>query len=257
MNLDRILKQAVQITKENTPAILTSCAVVGTISTALLTAKASSQATLILDENRVVRVKEELGPATLKDEFGMVWKLYIPPVLSGAATVGCILASHSVNRKRHAAAIAAYSITDTAFREYRDKIIEEIGTAKEQKFREEIGVDHIKKNPLGDREVVVMVDGETLFHDSMSGRYFKSDTERVRQAVNNINSKALVNDYVSLNEFYQEIGLSPTVLGDEMGWRSDRLLEITFGATISDDGRPALDIDYLVAPLRGYYRGHA
>lgn len=55
--------------------------------------------------------------------------------------------------------------------------------------------------------------------------------------------------YAALNDFYNEIGLSNTDMGDELGWNlDDGLLEISYGAMVADDGRPCITLDYHVAP---------
>jgi hypothetical protein len=55
--------------------------------------------------------------------------------------------------------------------------------------------------------------------------------------------------YAALNDFYNEIGLSNTDMGDELGWNlDDGLLEISYGAMVADDGRPCITLDYHIAP---------
>ena len=59
--------------------------------------------------------------------------------------------------------------------------------------------------------------------------------------------------YVSLNEFYWEVGLDSTPLGEEMGWHIDRgLIDMKFSTQLSDDDRPCLVVDYSIAPRYDY-----
>ena len=61
--------------------------------------------------------------------------------------------------------------------------------------------------------------------------------------------------YVSLNDFYDELGLKHTRLGDDLGWSiDDKLVDIEFSSHITDDGRPCLVVDYSVAPKRNFYK---
>ena len=46
-------------------------------------------------------------------------KLYAPSVLVGVASLGCMLASNQILRKRNAALAAAYTAVDGAFKKYR------------------------------------------------------------------------------------------------------------------------------------------
>ena len=61
--------------------------------------------------------------------------------------------------------------------------------------------------------------------------------------------------YISLNEFYDEIGLDRVERGEELGWNLDNgkgLIDISFSAQVSDNGQPCLVLDYRVAPKHGY-----
>jgi hypothetical protein len=61
--------------------------------------------------------------------------------------------------------------------------------------------------------------------------------------------------YISLNEFYYEIGLNPISIGDDIGWNIDRgYIELNFSSQLTDDGNPCLVIDYQVAPRYEYNR---
>ena len=55
--------------------------------------------------------------------------------------------------------------------------------------------------------------------------------------------------YISLNEFYYEIGLPRTKMGDELGWNIDSgLIRFEFSSQLADDETPCLVIDYHIAP---------
>jgi hypothetical protein len=55
--------------------------------------------------------------------------------------------------------------------------------------------------------------------------------------------------YISLNEFYAEIGLKPTDIGYDLGWNiDDGEIDFDTHAIIADDGRPCIVITYNVAP---------
>ena len=101
----------------------------------------------------------------------------------------------------------------------------------------------------------VVEKGNTLCYDSISGRYFKSDIEKIKKAENELNKKMLNEMYLSLNEFYDELGLRPTSLGNELGWNiDDGLIDIHFSSQLSEDDQPCLVLDYCVAPRYGYER---
>lgn len=59
--------------------------------------------------------------------------------------------------------------------------------------------------------------------------------------------------YISLNDFYYEIGLRGISIGDDIGWDIDRgYIDLDFSSQLAEDGVPCLVIDYGVAPRYGY-----
>jgi hypothetical protein len=60
--------------------------------------------------------------------------------------------------------------------------------------------------------------------------------------------------YISLNEFYCEIGLSPVKMGDDLGWNIDTgYIDIEFSSQLAEDETPCLVINYKVAPRYDFY----
>ena len=61
--------------------------------------------------------------------------------------------------------------------------------------------------------------------------------------------------YVSLNDFYDEIGLDFTKVGRELGWSVDEgLIEIHFSSQLADDGTPCLVVEYYTPPRYNFDR---
>ena len=99
-----------------------------------------------------------------------------------------------------------------------------------------------------------MLNGEQLCYDSYSDRYFKSEMETLKKAMNDLNYKINNDSYASLNDFYDLVGLDRIPIGEEVGWSLDKLLDIHFTTTLATDGRPAIAMEYGVVPTRGYFR---
>ena len=148
----------------------------------------------------------------------------------------------------------AYAITERAFDEYREKVTEKIGEKKEQSVRDEIAQNRVTANPVS--HVEVHGKGNVLMYDKYSARYFYSDMETMRKVENELNHTIVHNYYASLQDLYDRIGLDRTGYSEELGWNSEHLLEFRFSATISDDDRPCMVIDYLIEPIRNYNRIH-
>ena len=123
---------------------------------------------------------------------------------------------------------------------------------KPENYSHMYGKIYICNHPVYNRsnnQVIIAGSGKQLCYDGISGRYFESDIQTIRAAVNTINETMVYEMYASLGDFYNEIGLPPTTLSDELGWNlDDGQLEISYGSAISDDGRPCITLDYHVAP---------
>jgi hypothetical protein len=247
----KLLKTLEKLIIDNSPAILTAMGVTGTITTAYLTAKASFKAAA----NEEARGGSFGKPVEVfKDRARNYWKLYIPAATMGALTIVCIVGANRIGNRRAAAIATAYSLSEKVFSEYREQVVEKLGSSKERVIRDEVAQKQIIKNPLADREVIITGDGDVLCYEAYTGRYFNSSMEALRKAQNNINFNLLNDGYVSLTDFYNEIGIPRTSASDEVGWKNDSMLDLQFSTTLSDDGRPCISIDYRVEPIRNYYR---
>lgn len=235
---------------DNAPTILTSLSAVGVVSTAVLAVKATPQA-----HRDIMDANSEFGrPLEMSEKFKLTWHYYIPAAAVGIVTIGCIVSLHTTSQRRQAAMASVYSVTERAFREYRDKVEEQVGATKEEAIRDSVAEDKVKANPPREEVVIITGDGEHLMYDELSGRYFKSNVEKVRQAQNTINAEVINDMYASLNDFYRLIGLPINGYGEEVGWSTDNMLDIHFSAQVSEDGQPAIVLMYDREPIRGYYK---
>ena len=137
--------------------------------------------------------------------------------------------------------------------EYKEKVTETIGEKKEREIRDKVAKDKVDENQASKATVVVTGKGDSLCFDVISGRYFKSDIEKIRKIENDLNRQMLTEMYISLNEFYDELGLDHISIGDELGWNVDNgLIELNFSSQISDDGQPCIVVDYKIGPTYNY-----
>lgn len=237
---------------KHSPQILIGVGVSGLLTTIGLTIPATVKATRLVDAK-----KEELGvdKLTTKEVLQTTWKCYIPPFITATASTACVFGGSSKHTRRNAALATAYKVSETAFSEYREKVRESLGERKDGAIRDMVAKKHIEENPVKGREVIITEKGNTLCYDHLSGRYFKSDIDHVQRAVNNLN-RAMMYDmggYVSLNDFYDELDLAHTALGNDLGWNLDHgLIDIHFGSQIADDGTPCIVLDYTIAPIYNY-----
>ena len=238
------------ITKHS-PEILTGIGIAGMITTTVLAVKATPKAIRLIEE-----AKEEKGEDLTKAEtVKTCWRAYIPAAATCIASTACLIGASSVSIRRNAMLATAYKLSETAFSEYKEKVVETIGDEKEKVVREKVSEERIKKNPITKNEIIMTDYGDTQFYETLSGRYFKSDIEQIKKVVNYLNKDMLQDMFgtISLNEFYDELELERIDLGDELGWRVDKgLIEIDFTSKIADNGKPCIVLDYINAPHYGF-----
>lgn len=259
MDLHQIAKRAEKLLADNSPVILTAMAVTGSLTTAYLTGKASFKAADILRRNHEAKARVnglDYQEPTFKQDFQLLWKLYIPAMGSGLLTISCIVGANRIGMRRAAAMASAYSLSEKAWGEYKDKVVEKMGERKEQGVRDEVAQDRVNRNPVSGREIIITGNGEVLCCDSITGRYFESNVESLRKAQNDMNKKIIHDMYATLSDFYDYIKLPTTPFSNEVGWNSDNLLELNFSTVLAEDGRPCISLDYATFPIRDYHRLH-
>ena len=246
-NVAKIVKDVRNAAVKHSPEILTGVGIAGMITTTVLAVKATPKALLHIEEKKDELDTDEL---TAVETIKATWKDYIPAVATGVFSTACLIGANSVNARRNAAFATAYKLSETALTEYREKVIETIGEKKEKQVREKVDKEHLDQNPVTQTNVIVTGGGTSRCYDHISGRYFDSSVERIRKAVNTLNNE-LFNGmgYASLNDFYDELGLPHTSVGDTMGWNvAYGLINIDFSSHIDDEGVPCIVLDYVSAP---------
>ena len=252
MNVPKFLRIARATVSKHSPEILTGIGIAGMVVTTVLAVRETPKALRLLDDARYEKGSSHL---TTTEKAKACWKCYIPAAATGAASIMYLIGASSVNARRNAALAAAYKLSETALTEYRDQVLNEVGEKKEQIIRDKVAESRIKKDPVSNKEVFITEKGGTLCYDVISGRYFKSDIEQIKRAENELNKQMLNDMYVSLNDFYEALGLSSTSIGEELGWNLDSgLIELEFSPQMADDGNPCLAISYRVAPKYEYYK---
>lgn len=255
MSITSLARRLERFTTDHSPEILTAIGVAGTLTTAFLSADSTIKAVHLLQaEERQRRFQEGDAYESIqpREEFELVWRLYIPPAISAVLTIGAIVGAAHVNNRRAAAMATAYTITERAFSEYKEKVVEKVGEKKERAYRDEIAQERVDRNPMEDSVVVVTNNGDVLCYEHFTGRYFNSSMEALKQAENDINFQILHDGYASVSDLYFLLGLPPTASSEEVGWNTDNPLKITYSTTLSEDKKPCISIDFDLHPRRKY-----
>lgn len=250
-NMKTVFKSLKTSASKHSPEILIGFGVAGFVTTAALAVKATPKAMRLLKAAETDKGED----LTKLEAVKVAWKPYIPAAVTGIVSIACVIGANSVNARRNAALATAYQLSTAALSEYKDKVIETIGEKKEQSIREKISKDRVEHNPVNNSAVYVTGNGESLFLEPISKRYFKSDIERIRGVINTLNENMYGDPFgqISLSDFYDEIGLERTDISNDLGWCIDSgSIKLEFHPVMSDDGKPCLALYYITAPKWGY-----
>lgn len=249
-NVTKFFKSAGATLSKHSPEILLGIGITGMISTTVLAVKATPKALQLIEMEKNKTRRKPFGAV---DAAKACWKCYIPAVVTGVASAACLIGAHSVHAQRNAAIAAAYKLSETALTEYREKVVETVGEKKEKTIREKVDKARIEKNPVSKNYIFDTGRGSTLCYDYWSGRYFYSDIEDMKKAVNVINRMIRLDSYASLNDMYDQLNLPHSGVGDLIGWTvDDRQVELDHSAQMSDDDRPCICMDFSVEPHHGF-----
>lgn len=246
MDIKKIRDNVVNTISDKSPEILIGFGLAGMLTSTVLAVKATPKALDILE-----REDRELSKV---DKVKLTWKCYAPAAVGYCVSAACIIGANSVNAKRNAVLAGAYKLSETALLEYRDKVTEVLGEEKEKEIRDSIAEDRVNKTERKG-EVIIAGKGDTLCYDMHSGRYFKSNMDEIKRKLNEINYKLMQDNILSVNDFYDQIGLDPISTGYDFGWLvDDGLIRLYFTSTLTEDGQPCLAVHFDNMPRMGYDR---
>lgn len=249
--LKRTIKSAGRVLTKYSPGILTGIGITGMIGATFMAVKATPKALYLIETKKEESEVEELTPV---ETIKTCWKCYIPATLTTVLSAVCLIGASTVSAKRNAALATAYSISEAALREYQEKVVEVVGEKKEKAVRDAVAKNQIERDPVTKSEVVIIdSNSNTLCYEPLSGRYFKSTIDKIKKAEIKLDRQMIQEMYVSLNDFYWEIGLDGTDLGDQMGWNlSKGYMDLSFSSQLADDGTPCAVIVYGIPPVYDY-----
>ena len=234
--------------KKHSPEILVVTGVVGVVASAIMACKATTKVNPILDETKecldIVHEKAAEQPEESKKELAAVYmqtgykfvKLYGPSVVLGAASLGCIIASNDILRKRNAALAVAYAAIDKGFKDYRNRVIDRFGKEVDKELRynikkeeiEEVVVDEKGKEKKIKKTVNVVnpagLDKFSRIFDEYNPNWVKSAEYNfmfLRQRQQWANDLLTARGYLFLNEVYDMLGFDQCTEGQVVGWLYD------------------------------------
>lgn len=210
--------------KSNSSSILTGFAITGVITTGIFAGKASIKAEKVLEGLS----EEDLDR---KEKLKRVAPIFMPAIISGAATIFCICATHSIDAQKQMALMSAYSLSEHAMKSMEDAMSDK----KLKQVKETIFENDVKKNPPKEEQIFDTGKGKTKFRDGIFGGDFYADIEYVKSIFNKYNKMLNDGDIVYVNDLRWDLGLPQTEMGSILGWDCGQLDEMLTSVMIERD----------------------
>lgn len=170
---------------------------------------------------------------------------WVPPLALTVASIGLVVSQ----AKATSAATAAFGTAATCLADYKDEVKKVLDKEDFLKVEKSASEKRRPEPPTRER-VPVAGHGGYLAYDTLSGRYFVGDREKIRSAVNDFNQMLIGGVFCTVNEWYACLDLPAIVMGDQLGWSTDRLLDVYIdGGVHEETGEPTLVIYYLSSPI--------
>lgn len=252
----KVLKVGGKQIVKHLPSILTAVGTAGVVGAIILTAKKTPDAKKDLDEAKdewdAIEDKEKRVKADYIFKLVRIGaKHYWVVIAVATGAIVCFWAANHINLKRLMKATTALGLATKSTKELTEKVKELDGEKHLQKIMDEIDGDRVRENPPVKEQIYDTGLGMHMVYEPISGRYFYSNIERVKKAVI-ICRDYLQNDgYISLNDWYNELGLGTTE--QNLCWTADSKSEVlefdvTFSSQVTPDGAPVLVIRYSTNP---------
>lgn len=210
--------------KSNSSSILTGFAITGVITTGIFAGKASIKAEKVLEGLS----EEELDR---KEKLKRVAPIFMPAIISGAATIFCICATHSIDTQKQMALMSAYSLSEHAMKSMEDTLSDK----KLKQVKETIFEEDVRKNPPKEESIHDTGKGKTKFRDGIFGGDFIADIEYVKSVFNKYNKMLNDGDIVYVNDLRWDLGLPQTEMGSILGWDCGQLDEMLTSVILERD----------------------
>lgn len=250
-------KATVKLIEKKSPTILVIAGIAGFGVAVYLACKAVPAAEERIEDAKYENCEHPNDKLGVVKTFKAVAPVYWPAALVFAGSAACVIFGNQINLKRNAALAAAYGLAQKGLSEVENKIIESCGEKKYEEIKNSIMHDKLKeaedeyKSKHGEY-YPAPIGTNVLFLDALSGRLFFSSIENMKAIQNDLNKRLLKENYISLNELYDEIpGLPRIDMGDMLGWSCndyDHMIEMSFRSQLTEDGKPCVVLDYEVGP---------
>lgn len=203
---------------------------------------------------KVQEKKEELGRNLKPLEFlDICGKDFAVPAIGFAASGGLVVGGVVFLTKEVGALAVAAAASSKHLSAVEQAIPEVLSDNKRQALEDKVASIEVGDLEPSPENVQLTGRGNTLFYEPMFGHWFRSDLQCVRAAVNDANEMMWGDMSLSMNEFYEFLGLARTDGGDLLGWRSDHSkIDISYRERSTTSGELYFVMGYRVSPESDY-----
>ena len=241
--------------KKHSPEILVAAGVVGTVASAVMACKATTNLSGIIEESKEQLdqihgyvdehgYSEKYTEEDSKKDLAIVYaqtgvklvKLYAPAVILGTVSIASIVTSHRILNKRNIALTAAYTAVNKSFKEYRGRVIERFGKELDRELKYNIKAQEIEETVVGEdgtettvTKTVDVIDPSTI--DDTARIWYEGNPGWSKDPEYNLmflkRQQAYATDklrqqgFLFLNDVYDMLGFPKTAAGQIIGWVYD------------------------------------
>ena len=253
--------------QKHSPEILVVAGIVGAVASAVMACKATTKLSEITEESKThldaIHIAME-NPESMPDgdyseddgkkdltivyaqTAGKIIKLYAPSIILGTLSIGAILTSNNMLRKRNMALATAYAAVDKSFKEYRSRVVERFGEELDRELKYNIRKEQVEETIVdenGEEKTVTkeveVVDSSAIsdfarFYDEGCLGWTKDpemNLRFLRRQQDAANDRLKDKGYLFLNEVYEMLGIPRSKAGQSVGWiyDKDNVYKIDFG----------------------------
>ena len=239
-NQDTIKKLGAVI-NENLPHILTGVATIGVVATSAETAKAVIRVKKLDEDNADER------PAS--DKAKSVIKSFIPAIITGALTIGCIISSDVVHTKRYTSLLGAFMLAKSEAPKLKNKVVEMVGPEKAKEIEHAVKSEEIKKLEAGSKLDETSKYMKYRVVDLVTGATFKSSYAALLRGEAAVAKEVARTGNATLEWFYGTVTdeVDYPEIATRIYWDQEQrrdLMDLRIDANVTSDGEVYLTIDY-------------
>jgi hypothetical protein len=239
-----LARQLLKVQKHS-PAIMFGVGVAGAVTSTVLACQATLQLEDVLEHFEKEKMAADEMLESRPERFDVkqhsktitalraqatrdIVKLYAPAVGLGLISVALLTGAHVVLTKRNAGLTAAYIALDKGFKEYRERVVAELGDEKDREFRYGVETKEIVEEGEHGHEVRTIkrnaVHGKSIYaryYDDTNPHWSNYPADNKAFLMSQMayaNNRLNANGFLMLNDVYEALGLAKSSAGQIVGW---------------------------------------